>query len=204
MSELFAGDIEFFIAAPDLPPAVAELRAAAPTADEAYGVFSWGEKALAASEGQEPAEAIRRIFDALGWELLFDPDGNIVDMQLTKFGSRDTSTESYLHPLFYTLAPFVRAGSHVQVLTDDGADFVYHFQSGRCDYKTNMDPLVPYKADPLVPNNLDPLVPYYERDVVLRLDLAERILAYLRASGVAGEGAGAALAAELERALHPE
>ncbi len=164
MSELIAGDVEFFIAAPNLPRAVAALRAEAPTADEAYGLYSWGQKVLEASEEQEPPEAIRRIFDRCGWKLQFDPDGNVVDMQLTDSGSVDPNTESYLHPLFYTLAPFVREGSRVQMQTEDGLYVVYHFHNGRCTFNTKMDQLPPY------------LDPSSEREVVIGLDLAERIL----------------------------
>lgn len=65
----FACDVKFFIAAPDFPPAVAALRAAAPTVDEGWGIYGWGEKVLDASEGLEPREALTAIFDNFGWKL---------------------------------------------------------------------------------------------------------------------------------------
>lgn len=189
MSESFVGDVEFYLAAPDIPAAVEALQAAAPTVDRAYGLNYWGERVLQASDGLEPREALASIFDYCGWEPYFDLDGAITDLALTDLGSADSSVFFTTKPLFDALAAFVRDGSSVQLLSEDGADVVYHFRDGTCTSGAKVDPLDPRS----------------ERRAVVSLDLLERIRAYLLASDVAGNGnTGAALAAELEREVHAE
>jgi hypothetical protein len=186
MANYFVGDVEFFMAASDFSAAMAALRAAAPTVDRAYGLNGWGRGILEASEGREPHEAIARIFDSCGWEPVFDQDGNIVTLDMSPGGSPDYVAGSNTDPLFDIVAPYVRDGSRVQMLSEDGADVIYHFRGGTCETGAKVDPLDPRR----------------ERCAVVSLGLLERIRAYLLASdAVVGGGTGAALAADLEREM---
>jgi hypothetical protein len=181
MAQCFVGDVTFFINAKDFPAVVAALRAAAPTADQRFGSNYWGETILKESEGREPREALAHIFAYCGWIPYFAANGDITDLRATGWDAGAAETES----LFYTIAPFVRDESSVQLMSDEGMDLVYHFREGQCMYSAKVDPL-----------DIRP----HARVLVSRI-LLERISAYLVASN-GDTGLGAALAAELAQDIN--
>jgi hypothetical protein len=167
-TSLFAGRVEFFLAAANIPAAVAALHTAAPDSlieDTNQGLGDWLAELPA---DLEPREALTRICDFCdfcGWGPYCGRDGDVVDWYVTD----PNSAGFHLDPLFYALAPYVRDGSYVQVTDSEGLDLVYHFRGGTMDYGTKVDPL-----------------DHREWGVVVRRELLERVRAYLIASNVAG------------------
>lgn len=104
-------ETSFFISSADVEPARLALREACDTVD-------WFKRANA-----------RHLENAVGqfdWELVFDDDDNVVNIKhCCEYLGNETI-------LFHTLAPFVKPGSFIQMLGEDGELWRWVFNETIC------------------------------------------------------------------------
>jgi hypothetical protein len=72
------------------------------------------------------AESLKEVFEVWGWSGEFDDDGNIVDIS---FDSEKLGDEIVL---WQTIAPFVEAGSFIEMSGEDGNLWRWMFDGTTC------------------------------------------------------------------------
>jgi hypothetical protein len=179
----FTPESRFFIAAEDVVEALRALQALSPSSQSGYDEVNDVVEAVNNAAGKEPRQALESIFGESAWKVEFDTAGAVTGVYLHRWGVEDHVIDTLATDvIFYTIAPYVRSGSYVRLISGWGTDVTYHFDNGKCDYKAAVDPL-------------DANI------VVMYRSLAERIHAYLIASDITGSGTGIELATEMERLL---
>ena len=79
-------------------------------------------------EGKEylPTDSLGDILDKWSWELDIAESGNVRDIQFMGEKSRNELT------MFNVIAPFVKAGSYIEMLGEDGTRWRYVFDGAIC------------------------------------------------------------------------
>jgi hypothetical protein len=129
MTEYFIGDVEFFVAADDTPMAVATFRAASPDNIEEDINSYLGRRIVNLPTDLEPRAALTRVFGFYKWRVTSGQDGSVTKMVLPSAGVEDHVADTP-DALFDKLASYVREGSHVQMVSSDGAAWSRHFRGG--------------------------------------------------------------------------
>lgn len=125
-------DISFSIKKENFPGALKALNKAV---NEDHTVTDWvSEKDV--SGINDPQEALKELLEECRWQPTFDSDGNISDLDFTgeKYGDDDE--------LFTALAPYVDAGSYIEMRGEDDAHWRWNFDGktmeenhGKMDYE---------------------------------------------------------------------
>lgn len=110
-------DSQFFISNENVSPAFKALKCAC----KERNLF----------DGLKKAHHLDRALECFGWELEFDDDENVIEISLLK-SYYDGDEEDIL---FAALAPYVKAGSFIEMVGEDHETWRWIFDGTTCQSK---------------------------------------------------------------------